>query len=514
MKKFFITTPLYYVNAAPHIGHAYTTIAADILARHRRQKGEQVHFLTGTDEHGSKIELVAQEAGVTPQAWADRIAAEFADLWKHLDIQYDDFIRTTQPRHSERVQQVFAHLLEKGVVYKGMYQGYYCVSDETYWTETEAPPDEKGRRLCPNPDCRKELKVTEEESYFFKLSAYQEPLLQHYRDNPKFLQPAHRAKEIVNFVGEGLRDLAVSRTKVSWGIPLLSDPGHVVYVWFDALLNYLTATGYRPPGMAEGPSDYAALWPADVHLVGKEIYRFHTVIWPAMLMALGVPLPQSVFAHGWWTVEGAKMSKSKGNFIDPREITREYGVDVLRYFLFREMPFGNDGDFSQQSLKKRYNAELANDLGNLVSRVTNMVDQYLGGALPGKPPLDRVSLVKELREETAGIEEAMERLAFQDALNRIFAVVGRLNLHVDQNKPWALVKTDPEAVKWLLFDLVCSLRMVAGWLTPFMPVTSAKIHSMLGVRRVAEPLTPEEVLAGPSGDRIAKGPPLFPRKTP
>ncbi|MFH1725887.1 MAG: methionine--tRNA ligase [Elusimicrobiota bacterium] len=512
MKKFYVTTPLYYVNASPHIGHAYTTIAADILARHKRQKGLRVHLLTGTDEHGSKVEEVARAAGVEPKAYADRIADEFADLWKHLDISNDDFIRTTETRHAERVRGVFEHLLSKGAIRKGTYKGYYCVSDETYWTETEAPPDEKGRRLCPNPDCRKELKLTEEESYFFNLSRYQEPLLEHFREHPEFLQPSRRAKEIIRFVEEGLRDLAVSRSKVSWGVPVASDAKHVVYVWFDALLNYITATGYTPPGMKDGGSSYEDLWPADVHLVGKEIYRFHTVIWPAMLMALGLPLPRTVFAHGWWTVEGDKMSKSKGNFIDPREITREFGVDSFRYFLFREMPFGNDGDFSREAMRRRYNAELANDLGNLLSRVTNMVDKYLGGALPGKPPMERLTVTKEVLEKAAGIDEAMERLAFQEALNRIWAVVGLLNVHVDREKPWHLVKTDPEGVRWLLFDLVCSLRMVAGWLTPFMPQTSAKIQALLGVRRVPSPLTAEEVLSGPSEAKIAKGPPLFPRK--
>ncbi|OIO06400.1 MAG: methionine--tRNA ligase [Elusimicrobia bacterium CG1_02_63_36] len=498
-KKFYITTPLYYVNASPHIGHAYTTLAADILARHHRSKGRAVHLLTGTDEHGSKIEEVALAAGVEPRAYADKIAAEFAEMWKHLEVLHDDFIRTTQTRHVTRVQAAFEHLLAKGDIYKGIYKGYYCVACETYWTETEAPPDgDSGMRRCPNEGCGKELKLTEEESYFFKLSKYAAPLLEHYEKNPGFLMPRSRSLEIVNFVKEGLRDLAVSRTKVRWGIPVASDPKHVVYVWFDALQNYITATGYRPPGMkdAEGEDHSQELWPADIHFVGKEIFRFHAVIWPAMLMALGAPLPKCVYAHGWWTVEGQKMSKSKGNFVNPREITNEYGVDVFRYHLFREMPFGNDGDFSVEKLKQRYNAELANDLGNLVSRVTNMVEKYLDGVLPENPPAEKLETTP--RVETAGpaVDAAIEAVDLQEALNRIWAEVGRLNRLVNEKEPWKLAKTDPEAVKWLLCDLVFSLRLIGGWISPFMPEISSKILAALGA----------------DGGKIEKAPPLFPRK--
>lgn len=514
MKRFYITTPLYYVNASPHIGHAYTTIAADIIARYKRSHGTEVHLLTGTDEHGSKIEAVAAEAGEEPIVYAGRIAKEFVELWKHLDIHHDDFIRTTEPRHVQRVQAVFSHLLKKGDIYAGKYQGYYCVPCETYWTATEAPPEKGGRRRCPNEDCRKELKLTEEDSYFFRLSKYEKPLLEHYAKNPEFLQPSRRAKEIANFVKEGLRDLAVSRTKVAWGVPVVEDKRHVVYVWFDALLNYVTATGYRPPGMkAGGRGRFEELWPADVQFVGKEIYRFHTVIWPAMLMALKVPLPRTVFAHGWWTVEGEKMSKSKGNFVDPREITREFGVDAFRYFLFREMPFGNDGNFSREALRRRYNNELANDLGNLVSRVTNMVDKYLNGALPGKPDKDKMVVTHELLGLSGRVDEAMNRIAFQDALNIMWSGIRRLNEHIDKNKPWAMAKTDPEGVKALLFDLVSSLRVVGGWISPFMPHTAAHMQTQLGVRKFPRALSVEEVFAGgPAGSKIAKAPPLFPRK--
>ncbi len=506
MKKYYLTTPLYYVNAQPHIGHAYTTVAADVLARFWRSSGRPVHLLTGTDEHGSKIEDAAAEAGLGVKEFADRNSAAFRELWSHLDIRYDDFIRTTEPRHESRVQECFTRLIESGDAYKGRYRGYYCVSDETYWTETDAPPDEKGRRLCPNPECRKPLQQVEEESYFFRLSKFQEPLLRHYRENPCFLLPAQRANEILRFVEGGLQDTAISRTKVKWGIPVPGDPEHTIYVWFDALLNYITAP--------QSGGAFADCWPADVHIVGKEIYRFHAVTWPAMLLALGLPLPKSVFAHGWWTVEGQKMSKSRGNFVDPREVTREYGVDALRYFLLREMPFGNDGDFSLDALRKRYNAELANDLGNLVSRVEQMVDSYLGGAMPGRAEDGAPSLAKEFAAKGPQLAARMEALDFCGALGLIWECVGRLNTHINEKTPWKLVKTDPEATREVLFDLVRGLRIVAGWIEPFMPQTAAKMHAQLGVRQFPAPLSPEQVLAGETMGmgKIHKAPPLFPRK--
>ncbi|MDD5628239.1 MAG: methionine--tRNA ligase [Elusimicrobia bacterium] len=506
MKKYYLTTPLYYVNAAPHIGHAYTTVAADVLARFHRANNRPVQFLTGTDEHGSKIEEAAAAARLGVKEFTDRNSAAFRELWTHLDIRYDDFIRTTEPRHESRVQECFRKLQESGDVYKGRYRGFYCVSDETYWTETDAPPDEKGRRLCPNAECRKPLQEVEEESYFFKLSKYQQPLLDHYRKNPGFLMPSHRANEILRFVEGGLQDTAISRTKVKWGIPVPGDAEHTIYVWFDALLNYLTAA--QSTG---APGDF---WPADVHIVGKEIYRFHSVTWPAMLMALGQPLPKSVFAHGWWTVDGAKMSKSAGNFVDPREITREYGVDAFRYFLLREMPFGNDGNFSLESFRKRYNAELANDLGNLVSRVEQMVDSYLGGAMPGRADDAKPSLAKELAAKGAEIDARMEALDFSGALGLMWECIGRLNTHVNEKAPWKLVKTDKAATQEVLFDLVRSLRIVAGWIEPFMPQTAAKMHAQLGVRQFPAPLSAEHVLAGESANtgKILKAPPLFPRK--
>lgn len=507
MKPFYITTPLYYVNAEPHIGHAYTTVAADVLSRFMRGRGREAHFLTGTDEHGAKIETVALAAEVSPQAWADRISGSFADLWKHLDVRQDDFIRTTEERHKECVGAVFSALKASGDIYKGRYSGFYCVSCETYWPAKEAPEID-GKRKCPNAECRRPLQLVEEESYFFRLSKYQNALLDLYKKGA-FLQPAHRANEIIRFVEGGLEDLSISRTKVRWGIPVPDDPDHTVYVWFDALLNYVSALGYRP---GAGDGRFKALWPADVQIVGKEIYRFHAVIWPAMLMALGEEPPVKVFAHGWWTVDGKKMSKSLGNFIDPREVTREFGVDALRYFLMREVPFGNDGDFSISALRRRYNAELANDLGNLLSRTLEMVDKYLHGSLPKRPALEPEFLTAEIAKRTPEIAARMERLAFSEALDLVWECVRRLNEHINAQAPWKLYKTDPDKVKPILFDLVWSLRIIAGWIEPFMPQTAAKMQAQLGVRRFPEPLTPEEVLAGPRGDRIQKGPPLFPRK--
>ncbi len=509
MKKYYLTTPIYYVNASPHIGHAYTTVAADVLARFERQRGRPAHFLTGTDEHGAKIEKIAREAGLSPQAYADQISAEFRELWAHLDIRYDDFIRTTQDRHVQVVRRVFKDLQDKGDIVKGRYEGFYCVSDETYWTKIEAPEDAQGRRLCPNPECRRPLETVAEESYFFKLSSYQDRLLALYRDNPEFLSPASRAPEILRFVEGGLQDVSVSRTKVKWGIPVPGDEEHTIYVWFDALLNYASA--------ACGPDGEALpeLWPADVHIVGKEIYRFHAVIWPAMLMALGWALPRRVFAHGWWTIEGEKMSKSRGNFIHPSQITKEFGVDAFRYFLLREMPFGNDGDFSREAMRRRYNAELANDLGNLVNRTVDMVDRFLGGELPTKDnsvPLSFLKMDPKSLEEA--IAKSMENLDFSSALTAIWGVIGELNAYINAEAPWKLAKTDAEKTRRVLFGLVQALRVVAGWLGPFMPQTAAKIQAQLGVRQFPVALSAEEVLAGAEKGvgKIQKAPPLFPRK--
>jgi methionyl-tRNA synthetase len=483
-------------------------VAADVLARFHRQRGNPVHFLTGTDEHGLKIEQAAKEAGKSPQQFADEVSDKFRQLWGHLDITFDDYIRTTEPRHEKVVQEVFSKLIKSGDVYKGHYSGYYCVSCETFWTEKEAPPDHKtGKRLCPNADCHRELQLVEEDNWFFKLSKYQDKLLAYYKENPGFLSPRHRGNEILSRVKEGLQDISVSRAKVKWGVPVPGDPEHTVYVWFDALLNYYSAVA--------GKNEE---WPADVHIVGKEIYWFHSAIWPAMLMAAGIPLPRSVFAHGWWTVEGQKMSKSKGNFVDPYEITREFGVDAFRWYLLRAMPFGNDGDFSVAAMKESYNADLSNGLGNLLSRVETLIDTKMDGALPARSNPEKDFYPKKVADRTKEYASCMEQLDFLGALNVAWSVVRQLNERIDKEAPFKLFKsTNPaevEAAKALMFDAVWSLRIIGGWLEPFMPRKMAELQARLGVRQFPDALSPEDVLQGKTKGlgRIQKGPPLFPRK--
>ncbi|MBI3288641.1 MAG: methionine--tRNA ligase, partial [Elusimicrobia bacterium] len=413
---------------------------------------------------------------------------------------HDDFIRTTEKRHESKVQEFFSMLQASGDIYKGRYEGLYDVVSEAFVKESDAVKGPGATLL--GPDSGKPLQKLSEETYFFKLSQYGPRLLAHYKANPDFLAPSHRAAEIQRFVEGGLDDISVSRTKVKWGIPVPGDAEHTIYVWFDALINYWSATAGTD------------LWPADVHIVGKEIYRFHAVIWPAMLMAAGLPLPKKVFAHGWWTVDGEKMSKSLGNFVDPYDITVEFGVDAFRYFLLREMPFGNDGDFSKASLTRRYNAELANDLGNLVSRVAEMVDKFIGGRLPPKPPLDGDFYTTVVAKRTPELSEKMENLDFHGALDTIWDVIRSLNARVNEKAPWKLAKTDLKQCEIVLFDLVWSLRLVSGWLEPFMPQTAAKIHMQIGVRLFPDALRAEDVLAGVKErpGLIQKGPVLFPRK--
>lgn len=495
-KKFYITTPIYYVNSVPHIGHAYTTIALDILARYKRQKGYDVHFLTGTDEHGANIEKSATAKGVSPKQWTDEISAQYRKMWKDLDISYDDFIRTTDPKHEQVVQAIFEKLLKTGDIYLGSYSGKYCLSCEQYYNESEIL--EGG--LCPVH--KRPLTEVHEETYFFKLSRYEKPLLKFYEEHPEFLSPKLRANEIINFVKGGLQDLSVTRTKVGWGIPVISNPKHTIYVWFDALINYISAAGvgkilcedktlHEEQLKKINTEKFEDLWPADLHLVGKEIFRFHSVIWPAVLMALGLPLPKKVFAHGWWTVEGEKMSKSLGNIVNPAELAEKYGVDPVRAFLFREVPFGQDGDFSMESFKNRYNSDLANNIGNLLSRTLNMAAKNIG-ELPEVIEGD-YALLKQATQVEEAIDKAYNDLAFEKVLEQIYGYSSELNKFVGEAKPWELAKTDVEAAKKVLLELIACLRKVALWIEPFMPTIAKEMQHRL------------------AAGKIEKYPPLFPR---
>lgn len=488
MKKFYITTPLYYVNSKPHLGHAYTTIAADVLARYLKSKEREVFFQTGTDEHGSNIEKIAKMHSIDPKKWADDVMMDFKNLWKVLRIDYDYFIRTTDTNHEKQVQLIFEKLIKKGDIYKGEYEGLYCSSCENFFDESELVDGK-----CPIH--KTEPERVKEESYFFRLSAYEKRLLKLYADNKDFLSPEYRASEIIKFVESGLKDISVSRTKVKWGIPVLSDPSHTIYVWFDALLNYITGPGFDVENQNK---DFENIWPCDVHLVGKEIFRFHAVIWPAMLMALDLPLPKKVYAHGWWTVEGEKMSKSRGNIVNPEDLVKEYGVDAFRYFIFREVPFGQDGDFSQKAFRQRYNSELANDLGNLFSRVLNMVNKYLENKMPEKP--ENSKFFEEFSSIQNDLDKDMMNLQFSLALDKIWKAISSLNKKIDEEKPWLMAKSEPEKLKNFLNEMIWCLRLIASWIYPFMPDTSAKMHMYLAVGKTE------------NGDSNFKIEPLFPRK--
>ena len=503
MKKFYVTTPIYYVNDRPHIGHAYTTIAADVLARWKRLKREPVFFLTGTDEHGSKIAQAAEKHGASPEDYVDRLAGEFKSSWKGLNISNDDFIRTSEKRHADVVRSVFNVLHEKGEIVKGFYEDWYCVSDESFWLLSELADGK-----CPS--CGRAVEKLKEETYFFKLSNYENKLLDHYEKNPEFLSPPKRAKEIINFVRSGLRDLSVSRLKEKWGIPLPFDGRHTAYVWFDALLNYLTAAGYDP---RDNRGNFETLWPADVHLVGKEIFRFHAVIWPAMLMALGLPLPKKVFAHGWWTVEGEKMSKSMGNFVDPGDITKDFGVDALRYFLLREIPFGADGDFSRDSLVARYNAELANNLGNLFSRTLTLIEKNFGGVLKTRP---EGVLREKIREQTEKMVRAYERIAFSEILESLNLIVTETNRYIDQKAPWNLVKSDLDQAERALSECQPILRWLSAGFYPFMPASSAIMWKQIGeetdLLKEGWKILQDPLAGFSPGKKLRKGAILFQRK--
>jgi len=507
-KKYYITTPIYYPSDKLHIGHSYTTVAADTIARYKRLKGYDVMFLTGTDEHGQKIQRKAEQNGVTPKEYVDKIVAGIKDLWKLMKISNDRFIRTTDKYHEEAVQKIFKKLYDQGDIYKSEYEGWYCTPCESFWTETQLVDGK-----CP--DCGGKVELTKEESYFFRLSKYQDRLIKYIEENPDFIQPVSRRNEMLNnFLRPGLEDLCVSRTTFNWGIPVSFDDKHVIYVWIDALSNYVTALGF----MSDDESDYHRYWPADVHLVGKEIVRFHTIVWPAMLMALGQPLPKQVFGHGWLLLEGGKMSKSKGNVVDPVILVQKYGVDAIRYFLLREVPFGADGVFSNEALINRINSDLANDLGNLVSRTVSMIDKYFGGTIPAER--EEADIDKELKEvllETPGkAEELLDKLQFSSALTEIWKAIARTNKYIDETMPWVLAKDESKRgrLATVLYNLAESIRIISILIQPFMPETPAKIWNQLGLSENSPEVEWDSARSWgiyPLNAKVNKGDVIFPR---